>query len=408
MSNFFENIGKAVQEAKSHTTAINLPIQVIKYEKIGDKDYVTGINLLTIDQEEPEMVKAFLLEDKQAAKRSKQRTSLQQRQHPNEDAYVGEGGILIMERAYRQNDGTYAANWTASITPDKLRGAVQKCVISMVFNESTDPAKKPSVRINWFNPSKAVLVETETQLREAVFMATEAHIPSTTPQVMVRAIFNNQIHAAIIVRSRGNKDSGYALTAFDDAYAIFENSPIGQAIHQAISQQSDDDKITFEVIRGGYGYFPPLQRDRFFSNGRLIESSQFNQISEGRILKDLFQPQNGMKHDQLYCEGILGIKVTKEKANSDPWPFYRYAKSISSQPRMFEAQYMPTTNFQPQAEHYRTTTITAADESGDTPPEEQETPVTTTPVAVASPVSNDQLPVSQNRMNAAPGGSRYF
>lgn len=355
MNHFFSDIGKAIQESKAYSAAINLPIQVIKYEKISGKDYVTGVNLLTLDQPEPELVKAFLLEDKQAGKRKEARTELAQRQDPAENGYVGVGGIMIMERAYQQKDGSYAANWTVCISPDENRGGAQKCVLSMSFYEAADNTKKPSVIVRWFSPAKAIKVKTEEELKQAMFDATENHITSTTPEVMVRVVFNGEVHAENMVRTR-IKDNDYALEPFSDAYERFCNSNVGQAILQAIRGDSEN-QLMFEVIRGGYGYLPPLQRDRFFVNGKLKDVGQFDQPSEGRILKDLFQPNVGGVHKQYYCEGVLGIKVSKGKANSPAWPFYRYAKPISSQPKMFEMQYMPSPNFQPSETQYRETTM---------------------------------------------------
>lgn len=352
-NDFLASLALEVAEAKERKPAINLPIQVISY----DNDTVIGTSLLSGEQ-----VRVSLAEDKGAATRKNKRTSIEDRADTFSNRHVAPGALMVIERAYKQDDGTYKGFWTQAITHKPEEGFINNVNMNITYHEGDGKGKKPSIMTTFFtkNADHIHKVNSVEDLQNALQRTLAISVPAITPTAMIRISTNGEgmeLHTISLKNkvTDVNGQKSYEFEPAKDAINRMMKERIG-AVVTAIFNRADVGQATIEVIKGGTCFAPATQVGKVFNmaTGKLIETAPNGNDTDAAVMNRMFSgtttnPKTGEPQPvKLFADGIVCFSTAKpSQANPDGFLYQRYAKPIENSPKLVVAGNLESPNFKP-------------------------------------------------------------
>lgn len=399
-NDLLSSLAMEVAEAKARVPAINLPIQVVSYEG----DVVTGLNVLT-----HETVKVSLLDDKGAATRSNPRTSIQDRADPASNRHVAPGGLMVIERAYKQDDGTYKGFWTQAISHKPERGFINNVYMNLSYHEGNGKDKEPSIMTTFFSKNQENIhrVSNLNELKQALQTVLQPSVPSIIPTALIRLTMNGagvELNTLSLKRKtiEANGQKTYEYEKPEDAVNRMMNDRIGGVLKNLFARP-DVAQGSIEVFKGGISFAPGPQVKKTFNmaTGKLIEAAANGNDTAANVMSRMFTGTTKHPKTQeempikLFADGIICFGMTKpNKENPDGYVYQRLACPVEAKPKMMTAANLETNNFKPNS----TLIIETKESLENAAPDEEELGISGADADAAREI--DQL------MNAAPQGMK--
>lgn len=340
-----------VEELKKPQVGFNLPIRVRSYD--GDKVIGTDLRF----GEDGPLITVSLYDDKKEGSRETARKSIAERAIPDQPLHVAPGGILAIERAYQNNDGTYSGGWIQNLAKDNQDGLVQRQYVSLKYFEGDPDAaykpRAPSIIASYYKPSDSVRITNMDELKAFALMALapKEDIPVITPSIAIRASQNGRgcILAEISLNRKKVEGQQYKVyeTPAETLASILKPGTKTSAILESAFKAAP---VVIEVIPGGKCFLPKSELEKAFTDDyKLKVKSASGGPTEHGIKHAMFTGKKGSGEDAqtiaLYADGWFGIKRTKTSGILIP----RFISPLETRPKMVELGNIPTIFFNPNA-----------------------------------------------------------